>query len=227
MTKMVKANIIWLYHRPAHCAHGLDMGIEWPPIVALGNMGPEIFDRFDAHRDRRHSGPIGVVQGSSGLIARKALADICAFFGIGRVCGRGCAARSALPVEEEAVDPDAAGDQGCFDRLDQCTVVLGSLGRDAQPPQHPPDERRAIKIGKAIECFNKGLLIRKPRQGDGQLDNVPMDGLGLPTKGVKSGFIEIGGSEAGIEHLRKAPGAVIETLILSLLSTPWTKPATI
>ena len=69
-------------------------------------------------------------------------------------------------------------------------------------------------------------------QREGELDQVPVDRLGLAAEGIEAGMVEIGGGEmrrpntaSSATGRNRSSRAVIA--ILSELSTPWTKPAAI
>src|SRR6476659_8629133 len=65
---------------------------------------------------------------------------------------------------------------------------------------------------EGFELFGQWLGLLDPTQGDGELDDVPVDRLGLAGEGVEAGMVEIGGGEGAVPGRREAPGAVIEAL---------------
>jgi hypothetical protein len=67
-------------------------------------------------------------------------------------------------------------------------------------------------VGKGLQTGVSASAGAIARSDSGELDQVPMDRLGLAAEGIEARMVEIGGGEMAVPEGRPAPRPVIEAL---------------
>ena len=187
--------------RTVGCAHPpqqRDLGVKRRPVVVGVNRGPDRLDLVNQHRLGRLVRPVVVRQGQRRVI-RQRLAER--------------AVRTAAPAavpEEEGIGLRLPLAHRRLARRDQLRVCFQPARLYPQPPAPAPCDVCHVERPETLERGDQRRAVSQQPQRDGKLPAIPVQRLGLATKGIEACVIEIGGGKARLPGRQPAPRAIVE-----------------
>lgn len=182
--------------------------MEEAPVVRFIDAGPYRLHLIDMHRAGKIALPIGVIQRAVGSVARELIRQ----GSEGGVIIATATRSAAPPIEKEAVDFHTAFIKRGDDRLSERRILFRIDRQNAEPFDQRTIEGAAEEVRIGFKFGHEDLGFRQRAEGDRELDDIPVNCLGLPCEGVKPRVVEIGGGETRLPLGGETPGAVIEAL---------------